>query len=426
MATSIAPQTTPDAGRWVHTNCATLLTIVNTKAKIIGSIPSHTPYLEWARAGLRPADIKAEILDVLRPHFRNTQILEALPITILAHEAVVVASIDASAWSSAALARLLDEYREALAANREACLDGFEAWNEVLVRGTSEFISLYLMEVDKTDLSNEETRLEVLRNIGGLLEACVQPHLKAALHLIRVRGGHNVDVADVDARKFGVVVEDFSRVPGFDQLMAPTPWRIKLHHWRNIAQHHAIRIVNGRFICEYRVGTATHRIELSRDELLAVARAMQTVLSVLRVARSIFVLDNGIEPRNDVGLELRQEAYLLEFFSGIATQGFEVTAVELSDEMAHLYVKDVTDQDPKARGIHASQFVVGLWIHYERPIVRVTYSDRQGKKYLEATARGQHCQRIADKVEPFEILANCITFRVLLPNTEPVTLDPQP
>jgi hypothetical protein len=82
------------------------------------------------------------------------------------------------------LAGVLFEYRAALNQDQQKSIRALEAWHEPLVRSMSEFISLYLMEVDKTVLQLDELRLEVLRNIGGLLEACVQPYLKALLNPI--------------------------------------------------------------------------------------------------------------------------------------------------------------------------------------------------------------------------------------------------
>jgi len=98
---------------------------------------------------------------------------------------------------------------------------------------------------------------------------------------------------------------------------------------------------------------------------------------------------------------------------GIATQGFGVVDVGISNEMSHLLVQDATDQDPLRRGIHASQFLVMTWVHFPKPLVRVTFLDRRGRRCLEATVAGSDCEEVAEERIPFEALADRVTFRVL-------------
>lgn len=51
--------------------------------------------------------------------------------------------------------------------------------------------------------------------------------------------------------------------------------------------------------------------------------------------------------------------------------------------------------------------------HFPKPVIRVTYIDKSGRRRLEATAAGLDCEEIAEERVPFEALADRVTFRLL-------------
>jgi hypothetical protein len=379
--------------------------------KLVASIRLHSPYLAWAKEGLTPDEIKREILAALQPHFRNPSVLTDVPISILAHEAVTLRKIQSDPWASSMFTAILSEYREALAQDQAESISAVEAWDEAVAQAMSEFMSIYLMEVDKAALEMEELRLEVLHNVGGLLEACLQPQLKALLHLVRIRRSRKPRVGDIVSLKFGSVVEELHQTLRLPAIVAPPPWCLKLHHWRNIAQHHSAVIEGNRVVCRYRVGKTEHQISLTRDEFVSVPRVMQEVLGIVRAARSVFIGDNSLVLSSRHGPRPRPEIPFFQMAVGIATQGFDIVDLHISDDSAHLYVQDVTDQDPKLRCVHASQFVVPTWAHFPRREIRVTYIDKSGCKRLETTAAGSDCEQIAEEKLSFEELANRVIFR---------------
>jgi hypothetical protein len=207
--------------------------------KLFADVRRRSPYLVWAEQGRTPDEIKAEILATLRPHLQNPHVLTDFPLPILAHEAVTIRNIHLDPWASSMFSGLLSEYRDALVADQSASIAAVESWDEPIAQAMSEFLSIYLLEVDKADLDLDEFRLEELRNIGGVLEACIQPQLKALVHQVRIRRGRRSGFSDIVDLRLGAVVEELHgtlRQPG---IVAPPPWNLKLHHWRNIAQHHS-------------------------------------------------------------------------------------------------------------------------------------------------------------------------------------------
>lgn len=215
------------------------------------------------------------------------------------------------------------------------------------------------------------------------------------------------------ALTFGAAVEELSQTLQAPGIVAPPPWGIKLHQWRNVAQHHSATAEGDRVVCHYRIGTAKHDITLTRDELVTLARRMQEVLGIVRAARSVFIADNSDALSGRRAVKPRPEILFFQTAVGLATQGFNIVDVDISDHTAHLQVQDATDQDARVRGIHASQFLVATWAHFPKPVVRVTYIDKTGRRRLEATAAGPDCEEIAEERVPFEALADRVTFRVL-------------
>jgi hypothetical protein len=388
---------------------------VKINPKSFANLGRLTPYLEWAEQGLSPSEAKARVIAILQPYLENASVLTSLPIDVLGFEAVFIHHLESDPWAAAAYKGILSEYRLALATHPQKCIEALVAWQEKLARAQSEFHSHYLIEIDKSGLELDEFRVEIVRNIGSLLEACVQPNLRALLHQVRVRRSSRTDLALLENLKFGEVVDELGHTLSVPELVAPPPWAVKLHVFRNIAQHHSTFIRNGRIVCAYKTGQQAHEIEFTRSELLALARRLMQILGILRSARTIFYLDNEDRvPALPAG-ELRPDIAFFLLTVAVATQGFEVVGVDVSETLAHLQVQDVTEGDARDRGIHASQFLLQVWIYSRASSVRVTYIDKSGKIRLVTDAKNSDCEDIADGRTSFEVLASRVAFSVPAP-----------
>ncbi len=392
-------------------------------AKLIAGVRNNSPYAAWAQQGLSPGEIKGRILSTLAPLYRNPSVLDQIPFEVLAKEAVTIGAVRSVAGSASIFDTILSHYRSSLDRYPDAAMSALHQWDPAIARGGSEFISIFLTEADKAKLPLEEARLDLLRNIGGLLEACVQPQLKSLLHHALIARGESVNAKHLDGMRFGNVVDRLWHTIDCQDLLAPLPWRLRLHTWRNIAQHHSAVVDGERIVCDYREGNAIRQIALDRHEMMEVARQLQTILGVLRSARFIFVTDSAelIRMHAPAGLRRsasRPELEFIEFASLLATQGFSIAGIECSQACSHLSVRDETDQPPRERAVHASQFVVATWQYFPCPAIRVTYLDKKGRAFLDATASGRDCEDIVEERIPFEQLAHRVILS-LRTNTDP-------
>ncbi len=128
-----------------------------------------------------------------------------------------------------------------------------------------------------------------------------------------------------------------------------------------------------------------------------VTGSIYKAFEALKLARTIFCVDN-IEKikafilKNDPHLRIEQE--ILAFACAVATQGFEVISISLTDEAAIAILQDVTDQDPNERRFHASQLVYQLWNSTERSRVTIEYREKDGTRRLISTVLGEDCERL--------------------------------
>ena len=159
---------------------------------------------------------------------------------------------------------VLSEYRQAHSNDPQASIKAFGAWQPALLRAQSEFQSLYLLAVDKSALDLDEFRVEIFRDIGAILEACVQPQLKALLQQVRVRRSRRTEASTLVGKKFGEIIDELSHSLQNPGLVAPPPWGLKLHIFRNIAQHHSTQLRDGKIVCSYKIAISIKKF--SSDE----------------------------------------------------------------------------------------------------------------------------------------------------------------
>ncbi len=388
--------------------------------KLLQGIRTLSPFLAWSEQGLTPEEIKAEIVRILAPYFENTAFASELPIEMLAHEAVAVEKISRDPWSSAHFSNLLSLYQQARALDRGRCIQVLAEWNESIFRSMAEFTSLYLLEADHENLSLEEFKVEMFRNIGGVIEACIQPQLKALLHQVHICTGRFSSVSELTQTRLGSIVNELYAIPSLSTLVAPPPWGLQLNQWRNIAQHHSATVVGDSIECRYSIGTLQQVLILNRQDLLSLARKIQEILGILRAARSLFIANNLEAFLKDLPSKTsaRKEVSFFVLSVGIATQGFEVVGLNASHDNVFLTVQDVTKQDPLHRGIHASQLLYSIWQIFRTPKVVVSYRTREGTPFLQATAEAADLEQLESGQLGIDEFANRVQFQRMKKDTK--------
>lgn len=108
------------------------------------------------------------------------------------------------------------------------CLQTVGYWEEQIVHGKNEFWSGALLETDLANLSLEDFKYEAFRTIGMLIEACLQPLLKALLAQVKLLSGDATPNKGLNDRELGKVVDELTAKLPDPELVAPGPWKIRL------------------------------------------------------------------------------------------------------------------------------------------------------------------------------------------------------
>lgn len=203
---------------------------------------------------ISPDEQKQFIIYLLSPYFVNQDILNEFAIDFLVPEAVNLVRINNDAWTKEMFSKVLTEYQTAANLNSTSCFAGCASWHSEIRHASSEYVSAMNLNVDLAGLSLEDYKFVVFRNIGALIEANIQPYLRVLLLQNRICRGKADPTKNLKTMKLGVVVNELYQCSKYNEFFAPLPWGIRLHQWRNMAQHHQTRVEDNKIIGMYKQG----------------------------------------------------------------------------------------------------------------------------------------------------------------------------
>jgi hypothetical protein len=369
------------------------------------------PLMKLAEMGWDSNRIKGLIIGTLEPYFEDKEFLREKAIDSLAAEAANVGIIGQDVKAEKWLRQLLDVHRQARKVNAEICFQTIGYWEQAIAHGRDEFWSAAMMERDLSALSLDDFKFEVFRMIGMLIEASLQPLLKALLAQVRLARGNldpNKNLADLELGK--VVDELFAKLSDHE-IVAPEPWNIRLNQWRNMAQHHKTRIHGDKIVGVYGVGVKHTEVTLTRTEVLEFSASLNFVLRIVRGSRAIFLFDNlqKIEPHFPE-IHGREDVRVFHLAAPLATQGFQIERLEIIEETVRVRICDKVGGDIQRRTVHCSQLVFPIWLYFPYEAVEIEFVDISGKPKALITASGVDLARAKEKQDPWEELANAVKF----------------
>lgn len=375
---------------------------------------------------MTPDEVKNDVINAFSPYFENQGILEKQAIQTLVPELIEFANILKDGFAIKLFEFALRAHQGAKRQNRELCFVSYLDWIPSKREALSKYWSQIHLEVDKARLGLEEFAHECLRNIGGAIEGSIKPYSNELLQQIRVFQGIPMTFDEIDGMDLGKVIDElikFSYPSSFFVFE-----NVRLNQWRNIAQHLSIIFKDELIVCTYGRPENRKEVALTREALYTVTQKVFMTLRCLKLASTIFGIDNfdemrsmGLTPNEQI--EIRSEAEILNLVSAIASQGFEVIDIQFDRNNAKLIVQDLTSMEPRVRRIHASQFVEMLWLHTNSPLVTVDYVELDGTPNLRAIATAELFEKAYKDDEPLKVLAAEIEMIDLKSNTSILKLN---
>lgn len=370
---------------------------MNKYEKIIASVKDNTSFLGMIKCGVKPHEIKEAIIKLLEPYFDNKTVLERFAIDNLVVDSVFFLKVQSDIFFFKKFEKCLGTYHSAKSKDPQSCFEACAHWCTEVCESELKFWSVANLEVDKRELELEDFVHECLKNIGELIEGLAKPYLKVLLAQNRITRKFKGSIIDIDTLELGKIVNELIDNSGYTELFIPSPWKVSLSQWRNIAYHHSAKIKNGKIVCWWGRQPNINMIELSRNELIEVVSKIFKTYGVIKLAHTLFFVDNyesicalGI----DSSKEQRKESELLNFTVGLASQGFEIVEFEKSLDEARLVVRDVSDLQPDERRYHASQFLFPLWRMTRSKKVITEYREKDNTPNLRVSISSTICEKI--------------------------------
>jgi hypothetical protein len=383
--------------------------MTNFNKKVLNPGSDINPFLAMAEAGVSPSEIKDFIISELSPYFDNIDVVEDLAVDILSLEVINLFNVRLQG-DEHLLNYVLGIYRSAKNKNKKASFQICAESEQLINDGLSHYMSLSLMETPKSELGLYEYTQDMFKIIGSIIEACLKPFLFDLLRQQRICRNKNFNITE--SPKLGVMVQELYDTIEKKELMAPNPWGIRLSQWRNIAQHHNTKIDRNSIICTYGEGQNRNEVTLSRDKLGDLTQKVMSIFRSIKLARTIFFIDNleEIKPLiND--LDMREENRLLSFTTAVSTQGFKLNNLNLTDDSATAEIVDTQEVSQK-RFIYASQFLDALWVATKRKELIIYYVSSCGKNIAKCTVAGSACEKLGNGVIDIKEYINLVDFNV--------------
>ncbi len=387
--------------------------------RLISTVGQDSGLADMIERGLTLQQVKEAIITLFQPYFEHRDTLARFALSYLLPEAVNLARLEQDRWGLKMFEECLGTHRTAKAVAPSASLEAVCAWVPDTAQGLSPYWSAFHLEREQDTLAIEEFAYQSTQLIGVLIEAMAKPYLKELLHQLRISRREPVTRLELDSLLLGEVVNELADKSGYPTLFEPPPWLLRLHKWRNVAQHHSTRVDAQLIICNYGTPSRPQQLTLSRGELVAVLQALKSAVAALKLANTVYFMDNfpqiqalGLLPSDP---PIRPEMQVLTLQLQLASQGFELLDLRWDDAEAVVVIRELSTADPSRRRGHVSQFPLVLWQATKAPWVTVEYRERDGTPNFRVSAGGRDCEKVVkgerDLADFIKVIVEMIDLR---------------
>ncbi len=396
--------------------------MTNTE-KLLAFLRANNVFEAMYRSGSTPDEVRSTIVETLKPFFRNMAALDRYVLDFLVPDFVNLLRARTrypGIYSDIML--VLDAYHEAADNKGSILFPIIRELRSTMIETGDRFWAFVNLEKDKSQLEIHEFVKTSFDDIAGLVEELLKPHIVEQIVLTRLLRDKTVDLRVLQNTKLGLLVDELVQYSMYPHLFAVRPEGLKLSTWRNIASHRSYHVTDQQIACEYHIGTKMHSLVLSRDQLFARVREIARSLEVLNFAHKFFGFDKmdvvaqtgTLSGSAQTGPPGRPEVWMLFYVTGLNSLGFDVLELRFCEGgEALLVVQDLTEEDPKSRGIHTSQFTYSLWLWTGAATVTVEYRLKNDKQYLRSVVTADVCQAIHNGERGIDHLASNVQFTLL-------------
>ena len=388
--------------------------------KLISNLNSQNIFRDLYQMGFTQDDIKQQIIEFLTPYFTNADNLKKYAINFLVPDFINLIKVkNKYPGIEDDIQLVLKTYKIALSENRSLLFENLKLLMPDLIETGNKYWTFLNLENDKSNLEIYEFVKESLDDISNLIEGLLKFSFIEQVIVNRIIRRKPFNIEAVKTTKLGVLINELIQVSPYPYLFTTTPDSIKYSDWRNISAHQSYTILEDKIICTYGTGSNIFSIIMTRNELFERVRQIARTLEVFNLAHKFFGFDNmeslqiakEVESPKSLG---RDEMWLLFFTTGLNSQGFEIVSFDFKrDGNALMIIRDNTGQDPKARGIHSSQFIMPIWIFTRSKNITIEYRLKNDKLFLRSSSNSLICEPIEKGDKNISYLAKNVDFEII-------------
>lgn len=361
--------------------------------KIISALRNELDIPALLGEKLNPREVKGRVFKDFAPYFENPQQLKfALEHNLLLYEYGFFLKMRDVRWFVNLLHELLLIFRKAKDTNPTKCFETIAKHHSALGDAQHNGMQAFRLEEDK----NKE-RLDLLaklcfRELGDMIEGSLQPYLLLVLDLYRMSRGKAKPNARMAEITLGEAVAELLSSGQFDDAYQPSPWKIRINQWRNIAQHNSYKANNasGLVNCSYGKSKKLRTVTLDRSALLELAVRVHDIIYTHKLAVTLF-FDDHVQSISrfmpDVAsIEITDDTKESHVYALLYGNGFQVASLENTDSGWTLIAIDTQSRSNPARLEDLNVAISVFKYFFPTKDIKLTVTDADGSRPLTVTA----------------------------------------
>ena len=385
--------------------------------QILGGLRYKSPIPLLLENGYTPSTIKNEIIETFRPYFQNPSNLEKYAINYMVADWINFLGISIKyPGIEVDIKTVLGAYEEAKNRNFSETMDVLSTLIPVHLEAGNKFWSFLNLEVNKKDLELYEFVKASMDDISNIIEGISKSVYVENVLINKIKRGKIIDLEKTLSNKLGNLIQDLIENSEYSSLFIVQSESLKLSEWRNISAHNTYSIQGEKIICEVGESNNKFAFEIERVELFERVNYCMPTAEVLKIVHKIFSFDNlpEISARlKKENINSQPEIGFLMFSSALMSQGFEIQNIEYNTEFASLELSDLTNENPKDRGIHSSQLLNQLWLLTDSKDLEIKYFTKDMLLYLTSSIKSNIFEQMAkDDSKGIEYFAENVEFKI--------------
>ncbi len=307
------------------------------------------------------------------------------------------------------LKRLVEIYHQAKKVNSHKTYLGYSYWDEDFGEASSRIISLVKLEanleIDRTEMDIHDLAFDVFKEIGTLIEKCINPYLRILYFLRTIIDKDTLTKEEVNQKSLGNIVDKLRQDEKLSTLFYPGNWEVKLNQWGNISRHGDYSVKDNKIECKY--GIKRDKILLlNKPELRLLLGTIRERFSILKMANVIFLIDSTPQILEYLSKKKsRKESNYLDVIKLLYNYGYVIENHNISQKKVHFNLREGYQNVNSEKRIDVLLSLLrAIWNRTKPELIHITYiSQDESQSYNLKVNTKDNPQVFSENIEASEL-----------------------